>query len=366
MSEKQNNSRIVETIDESKSLAIKDACVRLLPNCAKGTDVIVSPTQFGCNGATFKANVNGSRDYFVRLLNEGWISRIENGPYIPPSALVQYTHAVGEAGLGPTVLASDGQAMIQEWVEDMVPLLDNFDMIIDDAEHAVAIGTLLGRMHQLPVYADKAIRVGPICYTPWEFDKALPGLCEQDQELENVWIEFDALRTRPPLVGNPGSRLVLVHGDFHWLNVLMTKPEGKQGRPKFHIIDLELCRIGIAVEDIAWFFSEVQMNHQRPEYPSLDFRHGFARGYLQACGLDDGKCLVNELLFAVEYERPWMMMLRMSTWGRRRETLKKECAPEGVFAISRQLLAVAQAGNKSIKHEILEQGVIEYTRAKAL
>ena len=366
MSEKQNNSRIVETIDESKSLAIKDACVRLLPNCAKGTDVIVSPTQFGCNGATFKANVNGSRDYFVRLLNEGWISRIENGPYIPPSELVQYTHAVGEAGLGPTVLASDGQAMIQAWVEDMGPLLDNFDIIIDDAEHAVAIGTLLGRMHQLPVYADKAIRVGPICYTPWEFDKALPGLCEQDQELENVWIEFDALRTRPPLVGNPGSRLVLVHGDFHWLNVLMTKPEGKQGRPKFHIIDLELCRIGIAVEDIAWFFSEVQMNHQRPEYPSLDFRNGFARGYLQACGLDDGKRLVNELLFAVEYERPWMMMLRMSTWGRRRETLKKECAPEGVFAISRQLLAVAQAGNKSIKHEILEQGVIEYTRAKAL
>ena len=365
MSEKQN-SRIVETIDESKSLAIKDACVRLLPNCAKGTDVIVSPTQFGCNGATFKANVNGSSDYFVRLLNEGWISRIENGPYIPPSALVQYTHAVGEAGLGPTVLASDGQAMIQEWVEDMVPLLDNFDMIIDNAEHAVAIGTLLGRMHQLPVYADKAIRVGPICYTPWEFDKALPGLCEQDQELENVWIEFDALRTRPPLVGNPGSRLVLVHGDFHWLNVLMTKPEGKQGRPKFHIIDLELCRIGIAVEDIAWFFSEVQMNHQRPEYPSLDFRHGFARGYLQACGLDDGKRLVNELLFAVEYERPWMMMLRMSTWGRRRETLKKECAPKGVFAISRQLLAAAQAGNKNIKHGILEQGVMEYTRAKAL
>ena len=76
MSEKQNNSRIVETIDESKSLAIKDACVRLLPNCAKGTDVIVSPTQFGCNGATFKANVNGSRDYIVRLLNEGWIAII--------------------------------------------------------------------------------------------------------------------------------------------------------------------------------------------------------------------------------------------------------------------------------------------------
>lgn len=362
----KRNSEIVEKVDESKSLAIKDACVRLLTNCSKGVDVIVSPTQFGCNRATFKASVEGNGDYFVRLLNEGWISRIADGPYIPPSALVQYTHAVGEAGLGPTVLASDGQAMIQEWVEDMVPLLDNFDTIIDDAEHAVAIGALLGRMHQLPVYADKAIRVGPICYTPWEFDKVLPGLCEQDQELENVLIEFDALRTRPPLLGNPGSRLVLVHGDFHWLNVLMTKPKGKQGRPKFHIIDLELCRIGIAVEDIAWFFSEVQMNHQRPEYPPLDFRLGFARGYLQACGLDDGKRLVNELLFAVEYERPWMMMLRMSTWGRRRETLKKKCAPEGVFAISRQLLAAAQAGNKSIKHGILEQGVMEYTHAKAL
>ncbi len=349
--------------DESKNLAVKDACIRLLPNCAEDVDVIVSPTEFGCNKATFKASVNGSGDYFVRLLNEGWISRIENGPYMPPSSLVQYTHAVGEAGLGPAVLASDGQAMIQEWVEDMVPVLDNFDVIINDIEHAVAIGALLGRMHQLPVYADKAIRVVPICYTPWEFDKVLPRLCKQDLDLENVWVEFNALWTRPPLEGNLGSRLVLVHGDFHWLNVLMTHSKEEGGRPKFYIIDLELCRIGIAVEDIAWFFSEVQMNHRRPEYPALDFRDGFARGYLQACGLGDEKRFVNELLFAVEYERPWMMMLRMSTWGGQRKTLKKECAPEGVFAMSRQLLAAAQAGNQSLKHKILEQGIIEYARA---
>ena len=126
--------------DESKSLAIKDACIRLLPNCAEGVDVIVSPTEFGCNKATFKANVSGSDDYFVRLLNEGWISRIENGPYISLSSLVQYTQAVGEAGLGPAVLASDERAMIQEWVEDMVPVLDNFDVIVNDIGHAVAIG----------------------------------------------------------------------------------------------------------------------------------------------------------------------------------------------------------------------------------
>lgn len=347
--------------DESKSLAVKDACIRLLPNCDEDVDIIVSPTEFGCNKATFKASVNGNGNYFVRLLNEGWISRIENGPYMPPSSLVQYTHAVGEAGLGPAVLASDGQAMIQKWVEDMVPVLDNFDVIINETEHAMAIGALLGRMHQLPVYADKAIRVVPIGYTPWEFDKVLPRLCEQNLDLENVWVEFNALWTRPPLEGNLGSRLVLVHGDFHWLNVLMTQE--KEGRPKFYIIDLELCRIGIAAEDIAWFFSEVQMNHRRPEYPALDFRDGFARGYLQACGFGDEKCLVNELLFAVEYERPWMMMLRMSTWGGQRKTLKKECAPEGIFAMSRQLLAAAQAGNQSLKHKILEQGIIEYARA---
>ena len=173
MSGKRNS----EIVDESKSSAIKDACVRLLTNCSKGADVIVSPTQFGCNRATFKASVEGNGDYFVRLLNEGWISRIADGPYIPPSTLVQYTHAVGEAGLGPTVLASDGQVMIQEWVEDMVPVLDNFDVIINDIEHAVAIGALLGRMHPLPVYADKAIRVVSISYTPWEFDKVLPRLC---------------------------------------------------------------------------------------------------------------------------------------------------------------------------------------------
>lgn len=68
------------------------------------------------------------------------------------------------------------------------------------------------------------------------------------------------------------------------------------GRPKFHIIDLELCRIGIVAEDIAWFFSEVQMNHQRPEYPLIDFRCGFALGYLQACGLDDGKPLCQRVI----------------------------------------------------------------------
>ena len=75
------------------------------------------------------------------------------------------------------MLASDGQAMIQEWVEDMVPVLDNFDVIINDIEHAVAIGALLGRMHPFPVYADKAIRVVSISYTPWEVDKVLPRLC---------------------------------------------------------------------------------------------------------------------------------------------------------------------------------------------
>jgi hypothetical protein len=48
-----------------------------------------------------------------RLLNQGWISRIENGPYTSLSSLVQYTHPVGETGLGPAVLASDGQAMIR-------------------------------------------------------------------------------------------------------------------------------------------------------------------------------------------------------------------------------------------------------------
>ena len=85
--------------DESKSLAVKDACIRLLPNCDEDVDIIVSPTEFGCNKATFKASVNGNGNYFVRLLNEGWISRIENGPYMPPSSLVQYTHAVGEAVL---------------------------------------------------------------------------------------------------------------------------------------------------------------------------------------------------------------------------------------------------------------------------
>jgi len=159
----------------------------------------------------------------------------------------------------------------------------------------------------------------------------LPGLCEQDQELEDVWTEFDALRKRPPLMRNPGSRLVLVHGDFHWLNVLMSRPKGRQGRPKFHIIDLELCRIGIVAEDIAWFFSEVQMNHQRPEYPLIDFRRGFALGYLQACGLDDGKRFVNELLFAVEYERPWIVMLRMSTWGAARGNFKEGVRARGRF-----------------------------------
>ncbi len=51
--------------DESKSLAIKDACIRLLPNCAEDVDVTVSPTEFGCNKATFKASVNGNGDYFV-------------------------------------------------------------------------------------------------------------------------------------------------------------------------------------------------------------------------------------------------------------------------------------------------------------
>jgi len=107
MSEEQDNEMDKKN-DESKNLAVKDACIRLLPNCAEDVDVIVSPTEFGCNKATFKASVNGSGDYFVRLLNEGWISRIENGPYMPPSSLVQYTHAVGEAGLGPAVLASDG------------------------------------------------------------------------------------------------------------------------------------------------------------------------------------------------------------------------------------------------------------------
>ena len=56
--------------------------------------------------------MDGDGDYFVRLLNEGWISRIEDGPYAPPSTLVQYTRAVGKAGLGPAVLASDGQAMV--------------------------------------------------------------------------------------------------------------------------------------------------------------------------------------------------------------------------------------------------------------
>ena len=111
-----------------------------------------------------------------------------------------------------------------------------------------------------------------------------------------MWTEFDALRKRPPLMRNPGSRLVLVHGDFHWLNVLMSRPKGRQGRPKFHIIDLELCRIGIVAEDISWFFSEVQMNHQRPEYPLIDFRCGFALGYLQACGLDDGKPLCQRVI----------------------------------------------------------------------
>ena len=30
--------------------------------------------------------------------------------------------------------------MIQEWVEDMVPVLDNFDVIVNDIGHAVAIG----------------------------------------------------------------------------------------------------------------------------------------------------------------------------------------------------------------------------------
>jgi hypothetical protein len=68
--------------------------------------------------------------------------------------------------------------MIQEWVEDMVPVLDNFDVIINDIEHAVAIGALLGWMYQLPVYAGKAIRVVPINYTSWEFDKVFPRLCE--------------------------------------------------------------------------------------------------------------------------------------------------------------------------------------------
>lgn len=52
--------------DESKSLAIKDACIRLLPNCAEDVDVTVSPTEFGCNKATFKASVNGNGDYFVQ------------------------------------------------------------------------------------------------------------------------------------------------------------------------------------------------------------------------------------------------------------------------------------------------------------
>ena len=75
-------------------MAVKDVCIRLLPNCAEDVDGTVSPTEFGCNKATFKASVNGSGDYFVRLLNEGWISKIENGPYTSPSSLVQYTQVV--------------------------------------------------------------------------------------------------------------------------------------------------------------------------------------------------------------------------------------------------------------------------------
>ena len=142
-----------------------------------------------------------------------------------------------------------------------------------------------------------------------------------------MWTEFDALRKRPPLMRNPGSRLVLVHGPA----TPYQTAKGRQGRPKFHIIDLELCRIGIVAEDIAWFFSEVQMNHQRPEYPLIDFRRGFALGYLQACGLDDGKRFVNELLFAVEYERPWIVMLRMSTWGAARGNFKEGVRARGRF-----------------------------------
>ena len=64
MSEKQGNEMNKEN-DKSKSLAIKDACIRLLPNCAEDVDVTVSPTEFGCNKATFKASVNGNGDYFV-------------------------------------------------------------------------------------------------------------------------------------------------------------------------------------------------------------------------------------------------------------------------------------------------------------
>ena len=64
MSEEQDNEMDKKN-DESKNLAVKDACIRLLPNCAEGVDVIVSPTEFGCNKATFKASVNGNGDYFV-------------------------------------------------------------------------------------------------------------------------------------------------------------------------------------------------------------------------------------------------------------------------------------------------------------
>ena len=73
------------------------------------------------------------------------------------------------------------------------------------------------------------------------------------------------------------------------------------------------------------------MNHQRPEYPLIDFRRGFALGYLQACGLDDGKRFINELLFAVEYERPWIVMLRMSTWGAARGNFKEGVRARGRF-----------------------------------
>ena len=42
MSEEQDNEMDKKN-DESKNLAVKDACIRLLPNCAEDVDVIVSP-----------------------------------------------------------------------------------------------------------------------------------------------------------------------------------------------------------------------------------------------------------------------------------------------------------------------------------
>lgn len=342
-----------------KKTQVAEAVSRLL-GCKKPEEAQIQP-KGGCNGVAFSVAWSASEAGSVNMRDELFV-KLPTGWGNPWEFQCQYAKDIGNAGIGPFVLGSDADALIQPmlpgrwlatWSEwDKQPQQDKVPT-------ATCVGQFLALLHKVPV--DPGTPAAPRYFYHWS---AVPSWIEGDKRLKqdekqallDVCKFIDQKEVEQAKVKLEdqtfGAARVLTHGDLHMENILV------QNDGSLHAVDLELAGPGPRVSDLAFFFWHWDWPGKNGGggYPTLAVRQGIVTAYLMASSLDPSPSDVQQLLWEIEWE-----ILRVAIC---RTTHCK--GPNGVMVPLMRDFLVASESDSSVKAKIVEQGVMPMAKMQAI